>query len=101
MEESDLGLDSGDRDHDDDIMSPEATDGFDSKSDSRPAGLAANSDIDAAELSEALLAVEDSRQRSREHTPGASPSRKRQRRIYGDRWVMHIHLSCDKKADIG
>ena len=45
--------------------------------------------IDANALSQALKDFEDAR-RTRERTPNASPSRKRQR-IYGDRSVAHFH----------
>lgn len=44
--------------------------------------------VDAAELSKKLQHHEDSSGRQREHTPGASPSRKRPRTFYGgDRYV--------------
>ena len=46
--------------------------------------------IDPNALSKALQDMEDAG-RAREGTPGASPSRKRQR-IYGDRFVTSIHL---------
>lgn len=47
--------------------------------------------VDPAELAERLQSHEEGSGRQREHTPGASPSRKRQRRVYGDRSVAsHI-----------
>ena len=49
------------------------------------AGRAGSEPVDANALSKALKDFEDAR-RTRDRTPGASPSRKRQR-IYGDRYV--------------
>lgn len=49
--------------------------------------------IDPTALSKALRDVDDAG-RSRERTPGASPSRKRQR-IYGDRSVGNTIHPCD------
>lgn len=46
--------------------------------------------VDAAELSRKLQHHEEETGRQREHTPGASPSRKRPRRIYGDRSVIVV-----------
>ena len=54
------------------------------------ADRAGSEPIDPAALSKALKDFEDAR-RTRDRTPGASPSRKRQR-IYGDRSVQHVEL---------
>ena len=55
--------------------------------------------INSNALSKALKDMEDAG-RARERTPGASPSRKRQR-IYGDRLVRHIHGQLKLRLAIG
>lgn len=42
--------------------------------------------VDAGALNNALNDLEDTRVRPREYSPGASPIRKRQRMVYGDRY---------------
>lgn len=52
--------------------------------------------VDPTALSKALKDMEDAG-RVRERTPGASPSRKRQR-VYGDRSVKFLDVAISKKS---
>ena len=56
-------------------------------------GRAGSEPVDANALNRALKDFEDAR-RTRDRTPGASPSRKRQR-IYGDRYAGNSHMCED------
>ena len=59
---------------------------------SREQGRQNSETMDANVLSKALKDMEAAG-RTRERTPGASPSRKRQRIVYGDRLVIHFQIT--------
>lgn len=91
MDEADIGLGVEDGDYNDDATFAGTSHAKDGTS-NFAGSTGAHSRIDPEELNDALQGLEDTRQRSREHTPGTSPSRKRQRRIYGDRCVVNMEF---------
>lgn len=93
MDTAQLGLRSTDSNIEETsgLISPPTTKTFSASAaqsthDLRPVRRATDAEpVDAGALSNALNEYEDSRVRPREYSPGASPSRKRQRKVYGDR----------------